>query len=44
MPRNVSLAEAPRHGLPINMYDSKSTGAEGYRMLAKEVIEYKKRK
>ena len=44
IPRNVRLAEAPSHGLPINMYDSKSTGAEGYRMLAKEVIEYKKRK
>lgn len=39
IPRNVRLAEAPSHGLPINLYDPKSAGAEGYRMLAKEVIE-----
>lgn len=39
IPRNVRLAEAPSHGLPINIYDSKSAGAESYRMLAKEVIE-----
>lgn len=41
IPRSVRLAEAPSHGLPINKYDSKSTGAESYRMLAKEVIERK---
>lgn len=41
IPRNVRLAEAPSHGLPINMYDSRSAGAESYRMLAQEVIEYK---
>lgn len=39
IPRNVRLAEAPSHGLPINIYEPKSTGAEGYRSLAKEVIE-----
>jgi ATPases involved in chromosome partitioning len=39
IPRNVRLAEAPSHGLPINLYDSKSAGAEGYRQLAIEVIE-----
>ena len=38
IPRNVRLAEAPSHGMPINLYDSKSTGAESYRQLAKEVI------
>ena len=38
IPRNVRLAEAPSHGLPINKYDSRSTGAEAYRMLAEEVI------
>ena len=38
IPRNVRLAEAPSHGLPINLYDSRSTGAESYRELAKEVI------
>ncbi len=39
IPRNVRLAEAPSHGLPITSYDSKSAGAEGYRALAREVIE-----
>ena len=39
IPRNIRLAEAPSHGLPINLYDTKSTGAESYRLLAKEVIE-----
>ncbi|MCR5545106.1 MAG: AAA family ATPase [Lachnospiraceae bacterium] len=38
IPRNVRLAEAPSHGLPINVYDGKSAGAESYRNLAKEVI------
>ena len=38
IPRNIRLAEAPSYGMPINMYDSKSAGAEGYRSLAKEVI------
>ena len=37
-PRNVRLAEAPSHGLPINLYDSKSAGAESYRLLAEEVL------
>ena len=39
IPRNVRLAESPSHGLPINIYDPKSAGAEGYRALADEVIE-----
>lgn len=38
IPRNVRLAEAPSHGMPINHYSSRSTGAESYRMLAAEVI------
>ena len=38
IPRNVRLAEAPSHGKPINIYDTRSTGAESYRMLAAEVI------
>ena len=38
IPRNVRLAEAPSHGLPINLYDSKSAGADAYRNLADEVI------
>ena len=38
IPRNVRLAEAPSHGYPITIYDSKSAGAESYRALAEEVI------
>ncbi len=38
IPRNVRLAEAPSHGLPITVYDTKSAGAESYRLLAQEVI------
>lgn len=38
IPRNVRLAEAPSHGMPINLYDSRSTGAESYRLLAAEVM------
>ena len=38
IPRNVRLAEAPSYGMPVLLYDSKSTGAESYRMLAKEVM------
>ena len=40
IPRNVRLAEAPSHGLPINLYDSKSAGAESYRLLAEEVANF----
>ena len=39
IPRNVRLAEAPSHGMPINVYDTKSAGAEAYRDLAQEVID-----
>lgn len=39
IPRSVRLAEAPSYGLPINIYDSKSTGAKAYRALAEEIIE-----
>ena len=38
IPRNVRLAEAPSYGMPITMYDPKSTGAESYKLLAEEVI------
>ena len=37
-PRNIRLAEAPSHGMPINLYDPRSAGAESYRLLAKEVM------
>ena len=38
IPRNVRLAEAPSYGMPINIYDTKSVGAESYRLLAEEVL------
>ncbi len=40
IPRNIRLAEAPSYGLPINLYDPKSPGAESYRALAKEILEH----
>jgi chromosome partitioning protein len=41
IPRNIRLAEAPSYGMPITMYDPKSSGAEAYMNLADEVIKYK---
>jgi chromosome partitioning protein len=38
VPRNIRLAEAPSHGLPIFHYDIKSRGAEAYLALAREVL------
>lgn len=38
IPRNIRLAEAPSYGMPINLYDPKSSGAESYMALAEEVI------
>ena len=38
IPRNVRLAEAPSHGMPLIFYDIHSKGAESYIQLAKEVI------
>ena len=38
IPRNIRLAEAPSYGMPINLYDPKSSGAESYMLLADEVI------
>ena len=39
IPRNIRLAEAPSHGLPIGAYDRFSKGAKAYKMLTKEIIE-----
>jgi chromosome partitioning protein len=41
IPRNIRLAEAPSYGMPICIYDPKSTGAECYMKLAQEVIDGK---
>lgn len=38
IPRNVRLSEAPSHGKPIIFYDIKSSGAEAYFNLAKEIM------
>ena len=41
IPRNVRLAEAPSHGLPITAYDKFSRGAIAYRALADEILRRK---
>ncbi len=38
IPRNVRLAEAPSHGLPITVYDRSSKGAKAYQAVAQEMI------
>ncbi len=38
IPRNVRLAEAPSHGLPVTVYDRHSRGAAAYRAMAQEII------
>ena len=38
IPSNIRVAEAPSYGMPITLYDPKSTGAESYMLLAEEVI------
>jgi len=38
IPRNIRLAEAPSHGLPINLYDRESRGAIAYLGLAGEML------
>ena len=38
IPRNVRLSEAPSHGKPILLYDIRSSGAQSYLALAKEMI------
>lgn len=38
IPRNIRLAEAPSHGLPVLLYDRSSRGAQAYLALAGEII------
>ncbi|MBP9667581.1 ParA family protein [Candidatus Saccharibacteria bacterium] len=39
IPRNIRLAEAPSHGVPIGVYDRFSKGARAYKALTKELLE-----
>ena len=38
MPRNIRLAEAPSHGLPVMLYDKACAGSLAYLALAGEII------
>lgn len=42
IPRNIRLAEAPSHGLPVALYDANSKGAEAYLSLAEEIMKRNK--
>ena len=37
IPRNVRLAEAPSHGIPVTAYDKYSRGSQAYKTLAEEI-------
>ena len=39
IPRNIRLAEAPSHGVPVGVYDRFSKGSRAYHALTKEIIE-----
>ena len=38
IPRNIRLAEAPSHGVPIGIYDRFSKGARAYKSITKEIV------
>ncbi len=44
IPRNIRLAEAPSHGIPIYLYDSKCSGANAYKEMADEFLKKNKRR
>ena len=37
IPRNIRLAEAPSHGVPVTVYDKHSLGTKAYRAMAEEI-------
>ena len=37
VPRNVRLAEAPSHGIPVTVYDRASRGSKAYKQIAEEI-------
>jgi chromosome partitioning protein len=44
IPRNVRLAEAPAHGMPVLFYEKGSRGALAYLSLAAEVVRQSKKR
>ncbi len=44
IPRNVRLSEAPSHGIPIILYDIRSSGARAYLNLAAEILNNEKKR
>lgn len=38
VPRNIRLAEAPSHGIPVTSYDRSSRGSVAYRAMAEEIV------
>lgn len=38
IPKNVKLAEAPSHGMPVNLYSRLSVGSKAYMVLAEEIL------
>ena len=43
IPRNIRLAEAPSHGVPIMLHDTKCTGARAYLAFTEEFLEKQKK-
>ena len=37
IPRNIRLAEAPSHGIPVTVYDRSSRGSVAYKAMAEEI-------
>ena len=37
IPRNIRLAEAPSHGIPVTAYDRLSRGSQAYKQMAEEI-------
>ena len=37
VPRNIRLAEAPSHGIPVTVYDRSSRGSVAYKQMAEEI-------
>jgi chromosome partitioning protein len=37
IPRNIRLAEAPSHGVPVTVYDRSSRGSQAYKAVAEEI-------